>query len=319
LVLERVEDVREEILPEVADVAPKAFGISAPEYRLPADTHLGVVRLQVADLERSLDYYGQVLGLHAATRTADSAALAPRDDTRVLVELHARAGARSVPRGGALGLFHFAILLPDRSSLGSFIAHLRDLRVYAGMSDHAVSEAVYLTDPDGLGIEVYADRPRASWGVDHERQLEMTTMPLDVRSLLKVAGDRVWTGMPHGTVVGHVHLHVGDLGGAERFYHAALGFDKVVWSYPGALFFSAGGYHHHLGTNTWSAGARASEEQARLLSWDLVLPRAEDVDAAARSLSAAGYPVEHEPGALTASDPWGTQLHVRAVTPISFL
>jgi catechol 2,3-dioxygenase len=313
------EQVREQILSETTDGSRKGFGIPAPGYRLPQDTAVGVVRLQVSELDRSLDYYGHVLGLRPRVRTADTAALVPGDDTRPLVELHAKPGTRPAPRGGALGLFHFAILLPDRPSLSSFVAHLRDLRVYAGMSDHAVSEAVYLTDPDGLGIEVYADRPRSAWQVEKDRQLVMTTIPLDVRSLAKAAAEREWTGMPRGTVMGHVHLHVGDLRAAEHFYHSALGFDKVVWSYPGALFFSAGGYHHHVATNTWSSGAPATEHHARLLSWDLVLPREQDVADAARSLDGAGYAVRHEPGVLTTADPWGTRLHVRAVTPISFL
>ena len=200
-----------------------------------------------------------------------------------------------VPRGGLLGLYHFAILLPDRAALGRFVTHLGSLGVHAGSADHAVSEAIYLSDPDGLGIEVYADRPRAAWRSDSTRQLFMTTAPLDVRGVMAAAGGAAWTGMPPGTTIGHVHLHVGDLGAAEAFYHRALGFDKVVWNYPGALFLSAGGYHHHLGTNTWSAGPPADERHARLLSWDLVVPRRADAEAAARSLAAAGHAVEVRP------------------------
>jgi catechol 2,3-dioxygenase len=297
----------------------KDFGIRAPGFRLPAETRLGAVRLQVGDLSRSVEYYEHVLGMRAVRRTEGTAALTPKLDDRVLIELHARTGARPVPAGGALGLYHFAILLPDRASLGQFVAHLRDLRVYAAMSDHGVSEAVYLTDPDGLGIEVYADRPRASWEVDAERQLVMTTMPLDVRSLVKAGADKPWTGLPAGTVVGHVHLHVGDLGRAETFYHAALGFDKVVWSYPGALFLSAGGYHHHLGTNTWSSGAAPSDDQVRLLFWEIVVPDAEAVVAAANSLRTSGYPAQSEGDTVAAVDPWGTQFRIRPVSPISFL
>ena len=278
-------------------------------HRLPDATHPGVVRLQVSDLERSLDYYRDVLGM----RTLDArhpATLAAHGDDRPLLELHERPGARPVPRGGALGLFHFAILLPDRAWLARFVTHLRELRVYAGMSDHAVSEAVYLTDPDGLGIEVYADRPRTTWQSDAEGQLFMTTIPLDVRSLLKAAGDEPWTGMPAGTVMGHIHLHVGSLEEADAFYHAALGLDRTVWNYPGALFLSAGGYHHHLGTNTWSSGPPAADDEARLLSWDLVVPRAEDVDAAAGSLTARGYLVDRDGTVAVAADPWGTRLRI---------
>ena len=140
------------------------------------------------------------------------------------------------------------------------------------MSNHLVSEAVYLSDPDGLGIEVYADRPRGTW--QHEgRQLVMATEPLDVEDVVRAGGGEPWSGMPAGTTLGHVHLFVGDLDAAARFYHEGLGFDKTVWSYPGALFLSAGGYHHHLGTNTWAVGAvPAGEGDARLLEWEIVLP-----------------------------------------------
>jgi catechol 2,3-dioxygenase len=131
------------------------------------------------------------------------------------------------------------------------------------MADHLVSEALYLSDPDGLGIEVYADRPRHTWR-HHERQLAMASDPLDVPSLIAAAGGAVWDGAPPGTTMGHVHLHVGSLADAEAFYHRALGLDKTVWNYPGALFLAAGGYHHHLGTNTWSPGPGPSADRAQL-------------------------------------------------------
>jgi catechol 2,3-dioxygenase len=142
----------------------------------------------------------------------------------------------------------------------------------------------------------------------------MATESLDVRSLVDAAGGEPWMGMPQGTVIGHVHLHVGDLEEAAAFYHTALGLDKVVWSYPGALFLSAGGYHHHLGTNTWAAGAPpAGETDARLLEWQLVVPSTADADAAARSLESAGYAVTRdEIGSWSAADPWGTRLRVLA-------
>ena len=221
-----------------------------------------------------------------------------------------------MPRRGRLGLYHFAILVPDRAALGRFLAHLETIGAYAGMSDHYVSEAIYLTDPDGLGIEVYADRPRSAWR-HVDRQLQMTTVPLDAASVVRSGKGAPWTGMPAGTVIGHVHLYVGHLEEAESFYHRALGLDKTVWSYPGALFLSAGGYHHHLGTNTWAANApRAQEGDARLLDWELVVPTASDVEAVARSLSAHGYAVAAgASGAATervAADSWGTTVRVRA-------
>jgi catechol 2,3-dioxygenase len=281
------------------------YGIAPPGYRLPDATRLGPVRLQVADLRRSLEYYQRVLGLHLLVRDEGQATLGAEGEEDPLVVLHERQGVRPVPRSGLLGLYHFAILLPDRQALGRFAAHLGRLGEHAGSADHAVSEALYLTDPDGLGIEVYADRPRSQWR-HHDRELYMTTDRLDIRGLLAAGGERAWTGMPSGTTMGHVHLHVGDLQRAEAFYHRALGFDKVVWSYPGALFLSAGGYHHHLGNNTWSSGLPASDADARLLEWTIVLPEVGDVAEAARSLKAAGYQARESRGEVVAADPWGT-------------
>ena len=281
-------------------------GIAAPAFRLPAATRPGPVRLQVADLGRSLGFYEGALGFRVLDRSGGTATLGAE---RPLVALVEKPGVRPVPRRGRLGLFHVAFLLPDRADLGRFVRHLADLGVPTGASDHLVSEALYLTDPDGLGIEVYADRPREAWR-RNGRQIAMATEPLDVRSLAQAAGDAPWTGAPAGTTVGHVHLHVGDLDRAAAFYHEALGLDKVVWDYPGALFLSAGGYHHHLGTNTWAADAPpAGEDDARLLEWTLLLPGAAVADAV-RSLEAAGAAVERGPDGTVISDPWGTRLRL---------
>jgi len=289
-----------------------AYTVAPAGYRLPAGIELGPVRLQVADLERSIGYYGRVLGLRATERTETRAKLAAQGDEPPLVELEERRGARPVPRRGRLGLYHFALLLPDRASLGRFVAHLGALGEYAGSSDHLVSEALYLTDPDGLGIEVYADRPRSSWRMQGQA-LAMATDPLDLEDLVRAAGGQPWTGAPPGTRMGHVHLHVGDLESASAFYHAGLGLDRIVLSFPGALFMSAGGYHHHLGTNTWAAGAPvATEGDARLLEWTVQLPDRADVEAAARSLTASGFQVRQEAGDAVAADPWGTGVRLAA-------
>jgi catechol 2,3-dioxygenase len=287
-------------------------GVRPPGYRLPDAAHVGRVKLQVSDLARSLDYYQRVIGLHAKDSSATHAILGPHDDSRVLVELHERKGARTVPRRGLLGLFHFAILLPDRPSLGRFLGNLAELGEQPGMSDHLVSEAIYLQDPDNLGIEVYADRPREQWRRTNG-QLEMATNPLDVRSVLAAGEGASWTGAPAGTTMGHMHLHVGDIDGAASFYHAALGLDKIVWNYPGALFMSAGGYHHHLGTNTWARGApSASDEDAKLLEWEMLVPSSADVDAAAESVTRAKHAVAREGNDALLVDPWGTRLRLRA-------
>ncbi|MEA2765748.1 MAG: catechol 2,3-dioxygenase [Gemmatimonadaceae bacterium] len=285
-------------------------GIRPKGYRLPESTRIGRVRLQVADLGRSLVFYENVLGMRVIKRTADAVSLGPHGEDREIIHLHQLSSARPVPRRGLLGLYHFAILLPDRASLGRFVEHLAETGIYAGMSDHLVSEAVYLTDPDGLGIEVYADRPRDAWRYD-ERQLQMATNQLDVDDLVASAGGEPWTGMPPGTVLGHVHLYVDDIGKAEAFYHDALGFDKVVWSYPGALFMSAGGYHHHLGTNTWAKGAPpATNADARLLEWEILVPTQKNADEAAKNVTAAGYKAKPDNGDWILTDPWGTSLRL---------
>jgi catechol 2,3-dioxygenase len=294
----------------VARVGGASFTVAPPGYQLPADLRLGAVRLQIANLERSSAYYERVVGLRVLDRSASSAILGARDDETPLVELRERAGATPVPRRARLGLYHFAILLPDRAALGRFVAHLSSIDEYAGMSDHLVSEAIYLTDPDGLGIEVYADRPRTSWRTEG-RSIAIATLPLDAQDLVRAGGGEPWTGAPRGTRIGHIHLHVSDLDTAAAFYHTGLGFDKVVLELPGALFLSAGGYHHHLGTNTWAAGAaRATEGDARLLQWTIELPSERDVDDAARSLAAAEYEVARERGDAVAADPWGTDVRI---------
>jgi catechol 2,3-dioxygenase len=289
------------------------YTVRPPGYRLPDEIALGPVLLQVADMERSIAYYDRVVGLRTLRRQANAATLGPQDADQPMVELHERRGATPVPRRGRLGLYHFAILLPDRASLGRFAGHLAALGEYAGMADHLVSEAFYLTDPDGLGIEVYADRPPASWVV-HGGKLAMATDPLDLEDLARAAGEGRWAGAPPGTRIGHIHLYVDDLGRAGDFYHRGLGLDRIGLDFPGALFMSAGGYHHHLGTNTWAAGApRATVGDARLLEWSIRLPGSGDVARAARSLADAGYRVAREGSDALAADPWGTNLRLTTV------
>lgn len=288
------------------------YGLPPKGYRLPDESHLGAVRLQVSDLDRSVEWYVKVLGLNVLARDGAMATLAPKGETRALIELREKKGIQPVPRRGLLGLYHYAILLPDRLALGRFIGHLARLGMHAGMSDHFVSEAVYIDDPDGLGIEVYADRPREAW--KHEnRQITMATLPLDARGLVAAAGKTPWTGLPRGTVIGHVHLYVGDIDRAAAFYHDLVGFDKIVWSYPGALFMSAGGYHHHLGTNIWAAQAPpASENDARLIEWEIVVPNTKDVDAVEASVKQGGAAVERDGSTILLRDPWGTAVRVRS-------
>jgi catechol 2,3-dioxygenase len=287
------------------------FGLAPQGYRLPAATRLGHVSLQIADLSRSLEYYERVLGLRVLERTTTTAVLGTQEGATPLVQLTERAGATPSPHHARLGLYHYAILLPNRPALGRFISHLGDIGAKVGAADHLVSEALYLRDPDGLGIEVYADRPRSSWSVE-DRQLKMASNPLDFDDVIRAAEGQRWAGMPDGTVMGHVHLHVADLDRAASFYHAALGLDKIVWNYPGALFLAAGGYHHHLGLNTWAgAGApRPTDDDARLLEWRIILPSSTDVQRAAASLASSGFDVTAEGDDCLATDPWGTSVRL---------
>ena len=285
-------------------------GITPPGYRLPAGLRLGRIRLQIADLGRSVAFYERVLGFRTIEAHADGVVMGPVDEEVAILELVEFEGARPVPRRGRLGLFHVAYLLPDRADLARFLTHIADEGIPVGTSDHLVSEAIYLSDPDGLGIEVYADRPRSEWS-RNGKQIRMLTRPLDVDSLMRTASDTPWLGAPPGTRVGHVHLHVGDMVASERFYHQALGFDKTVWDYPGALFLSAGGYHHHVATNAWAAGAPSpTAEDAQLLQWTILLPESSDAEAAALSMEEHGFSTSRSNGAVTVTDPWGTTVRI---------
>ena len=289
---------------------PDHPGATSVEQRLPVQTRLGPVTLQVSVIERSLDYYTRVLGLRLLDASSAEASLGTPESAEPLVTLKAIPGTHPARRRG-YGLFHFAILLPDRGALGRFVSHLAAHDIHAGMADHLVSEAIYLSDPDGLGIEVYADRPRSQWTYA-DGQLAMATEPLDVNDLVRSAQSRPWDGAPPGTTMGHMHLHVGDLQEAERFYQQLLGFDVTVWGYPGALFFSAGGYHHHLGTNTWAPGPKAPADQAQLREWTLVVPTRDDAATIGSRVAAAGHEVVVVGDDRLVTDPWGTQVRVTA-------
>ena len=281
------------------------YGLKPPRYRLPIETRVGGVRLLVTDLARSIDYYQRVIGLQVVDRADAHATLGLSSGGEPLISLSTKPGI--VPaRRGAFGLYHFAILLPERPALGRFVSHLGRLGIRFGNSDHLVSEALYLRDPDDLGIEVYRDRPRSEWRHEHH-ELRMAVDPLDLDSVEAAGEGKPWDGAPPGTTMGHLHLHVGSLAEAEGFYHVGLGFDKMVWSYPGALFLGAGGYHHHLGTNTWAPGPSPTELEAKLLEWELLLPRGEAA-AAAANLRTAGYQASAEADGWSTVDPWGTRL-----------
>mgnify|MGYP006272659959 CR=1 FL=1 len=224
---------------------------------LPVDAHIGQVTLIVKDLARSRAFYEDVLGF-----VADDGKLSPPGG-RVLIDLQERTDAVPKPRRSA-GLYHFAILVPSRAALGRSLRRLADTQwPLSGAADHLVSEALYLNDPDGLGIEIYRDRPRDTWRIT-SGELAMATDPLDLQALYEEPGaDDEWSGLESATVMGHIHLHVPQLDSAEALYCGQLGFDVMMRGYPGALFVAAGGYHHHLGLNVWAGmGAPPPPEHA---------------------------------------------------------
>jgi catechol 2,3-dioxygenase len=214
------------------------------------DTSIGAVHLTVSDLERSLSYYQDKIGLDLHRNEQRTASLG--SGGKDLLYLNEKRGARLAQK--VSGLYHFALLLPSRLELAKTITHLVDSGTsISGSADHAVSEAIYLSDPDGHGIEIYRDRPRNEWEYQGE-SLRITTEPLDAQSLLREMQNGVgdWKGLHRATTVGHVHLHVADLSTSEAFYVRVMGFDLVARYGPSASFVSAGGYHHHIGMNTWA-------------------------------------------------------------------
>jgi len=262
--------------------------ISAPTPIDPA-TRLGAVHLTVSDLAASRDFWTESVGLRER-EGGESGVLALHAGAEDLVVLHEQPGARSV--SGRTGLFHLALLLPSRPDLADWLAHaLRDQVPLSGLSDHWVSEAVYLRDPDHHGIEIYADRPQ---GPDWQRG--MTTLPLEIRDLLSEADAEAegYAGMPEGTRIGHVHLHVSDLPASTAFYVDVLGFDRTTTFGDQADFWSAGGYHHHLAGNVWAgAGVPPPDPgSAALRHLTVMLPSPAEVErVATRAFDAGTQPV----------------------------
>jgi len=274
---------------------------------LPAETTLGPVRLRAADLDRMAAFYGRAIGLRELGRSGSEVLLGTGDGT-VLVELEGDPSAPPRP-AGSTGLFHHAILVPTRADLAVALRRVIDAGwQFTGASDHLVSEALYLDDPEGNGIEIYRDRPRDEWRRDASGALEMATLPMDLEGVIASASEGAPDeGMPDGTAMGHVHLQVADVPDAERHYAAGVGFDVTVRGYPGALFVSAGGYHHHLGLNTWGTrGAAPPPAGSRgLVRYRVVLPTAADLDAVAARLDAAGVAAERRDGGIEVADPSG--------------
>jgi catechol 2,3-dioxygenase len=273
---------------------------------------VGVVRLTVADLDLTQGFYERAIGLRTLERSGDVVRLGANETP--VVELTSQPEAPEKPPG-TTGLFHLAILLPSRLELARALRRVADAGWrFSGASDHLVSEALYLSDPEGNGIELYRDRPRDEWRYSDGR-VQMATLPLDLDALLGEleGGDPGPNGAPAGTRLGHVHLQIGDLDAAAAFYRDLLGFEVSVDDYPGALFLSSGGYHHHIGLNTWAGeGATAPPPGSRGLRWfEVVFPSEGELERVGERLRGASVEVETSEDGLRAADPSGNGVLLR--------
>lgn len=267
--------------------------------------------LAVRDLDAVSAFYQDIIGLELLQRDNNLQVLGV--DGRSLLTLH---GARSNRHAAAslVGLFHAAFLLPQREDLGRFLEHLMDRQVpVSGLGDHLVSEAVYLSDPEGNGIEVYADRNPESWTFDADGVV-MDTVRLDVSSLLAASPGGAWTGLPTGTVLGHLHLKVGDLDEADQFFRGLLGMD-LMEQIPGARFFASGGYHHHVAVNTWTSKRLrpSAGSSVGLVGYTFTFKDRSLLEDALGRLNESGYPVKPAEGGWQIRDPWG---HTVSLVPL---
>jgi catechol 2,3-dioxygenase len=270
-------------------------------------THIGAVRLRVNDLAQAKSFYERVIGLSELESDGELVRLGPQGGP-TLVELIGDPDAPPRP-AGTTGLFHLALLVPSRVELARALRRVMNGGwQFTGASDHLVSEALYLRDPEYNGIEIYRDRPRDEWSIV-DGQMQMATLPLDLQGIAGLADDSD-DGMPPGTTMGHVHLQVAGLAPADNFYHRLLGLDVTVRSYPGALFMSAGGYHHHIGANTWESlnGPPPPPGATGLDSFDLVLPSADAVKGLADAAANAGSATQQQDGAVSLAEPSGARV-----------
>ncbi|WP_260285578.1 VOC family protein [Peribacillus aracenensis] len=270
-------------------------------------TFVGEVSINVLDLNKAILFYQEIIGLQVLKKN-DRLAVLTTDGKTPLLTLEQPADV--IPKEGrTTGLYHFALLLPSRADLSIFLRHLLQTKYPFGAADHEVSEALYITDPDGNGIEVYTDRPSTDWRWAGG-EVAMGTDPLDGNDLLEES-DGEWSKLPAGTLMGHIHLHVADLRKTEEFYMQGLGF-TVVNRYGGALFTSTGGYHHHIGLNTWNGvGAPAPKENSVGLNWYTLVFADEDArNKVTEQLQGIGAAVTEKEGFFAVTDPSGNEIHL---------
>ncbi|MFF2090452.1 VOC family protein [Paenibacillus sp. NPDC058174] len=286
------------------------------DYHIPDNTVLGAVKLKISDLKRSIAFYEEIVGLKATEITATTASLSVGGgDPLVLLEQIPNAVV-TPPRRRTAGLYHFAILLPNRESLGQALRRLIASGISIGQADHLVSEALYISDPDNNGIEIYADRPRSQWKKDARGDYVMATDPIDWEGLLAAAAELPDQALPAGTIIGHVHLHTTGLPESRAFYHNLLGFE-IVGDYEAmrALFVAAGGYHHHLGLNIW-AGVGApppAEDMTGLDYFTIIYPTNETLATAIQRLQENGAPIKETGNGHFATDPSGIRIRLTSI------
>lgn len=274
---------------------------------------LGVVKLKISNLARSILFYETVIGLKAINVT-DKTAQLTANGTRVLLELEQLEEVYTGSHRGHTGLYHFALLLPSRKALGITLRHLIDQGVQLGQADHLVSEALYLSDPDNNGIEIYRDRPRSEWKYDSNNMVKMASDPIDWEGLLKDSEGESFTGIDPETVMGHVHLYISDLNKAYEFYTTILGFSlELDWSNNGALFTGAGRYHHHIGLNIWNGrgGTPLPNHATGIAYFTIIIPNAVGREAIVNRLLQAGYPVEKHEDYMYVVDPFGIGIRLQ--------
>lgn len=278
------------------------------------EARLGKVSLRVSNLAESVRFYTEVVGLRLLRRIGVTAELTA-DGADALVVLEEVEGLVRLPEQSSAGLYHFAILVPDKAALGLVVRNLSAHRIPVGQGDHLVSEALYISDPDHNGIEIYTDRPRSTWQRNGNGEIVMGTGPVDVESLLAASEGLEWTGLPPETVIGHVHFHVSDLQEAKRFYSDILGFELTAHYGRAALFLSAGGYHHHIGLNVWAGEGvpNTPRSAAGMNDFTIELPDRQELEAIKSRILTAGLETTERPGEVRVADP--SDIGVRFVIP----
>lgn len=274
-------------------------------------TFVGQVNLKIQNLERSIAFYKEVIGLKVLEQTSRSATFSTDGKTALL---SIEQPDHVVPKQGrTTGLYHFALLLPNRTDLADIVQHFVEIGLQFGSSDHLVSEALYLSDPDGNGIEIYVDRDPSVWNWNN-REVEMTVDPLNFPDLLSVGKQQSWKGLPMETTMGHIHLHVSEWRKTEEFYMKGLGFEVVNRFGTQALFISDGKYHHHIGLNTWNGlGAPTPPPNSvGLESFTLMLSSEEKKNKIIAQLKEVGASVTEENGSIITTDPSGNRIRLIA-------